>query len=576
MQTTTRIGLLLLLAWGSYGCAAGTAGVRDQGPSTGDSTGTGDNNGTGIGPGGTITTPPGGSGGDGTDQPGTCAEAAAAKSYVGCEFWPTVTFNPVYPVFDFAAVVANASSEPAEVKVDRNGTMVASATVAPGSLEKLYLPWVPELKGQNFDAATNGGRPTASVRVDHGAYHLTSSVPVTAWQFNPLEYKAGSGGAPGKNWTCTFPPSIANGNGVDCLSVSNDASLLIPTTALTGHYRLFGKSGVKTGASTPDMDKDSPGAFAITGTQDGTSVTIALPASASVEGSSGNGVAPMAAGSKVTFPLGAGDVVELLGTRGKFWGDPNADLSGSVVVADKPIQIIATTPITNIPTPEVPNNGFADHLEETVLPAEVLGDHYVVAPPTTPQGKTVGHYVRFYGNFDGTMLTYVSGTAPAGAPASLKAGDVIEIGPVLDAFEVQGTSSFAVSSMMMGGQIQDPPMGTRGDPSLSFMVAIAQFRSSYTFLAPSDYEVSYADILIPQGANVKLDDAPLKGMPTAIGTSSWSIVREPLSGGMNGAHKLTADREVGLQVMGFGHATSYYYPGGLNLKLIAPPPDIAK
>src|SRR6516165_7254098 len=75
MQTTTRIGLLLLLAWGSYGCAAGTAGVRDQGPSTGDSTGTGDNNGTGIGPGGTITTPPGGSGGDGTDQPGTCAEA---------------------------------------------------------------------------------------------------------------------------------------------------------------------------------------------------------------------------------------------------------------------------------------------------------------------------------------------------------------------------------------------------------------------------------------------------------------------------------------------------------------------
>jgi hypothetical protein len=26
--------------------------------------------------------------------------------------------------------------------------------------------------------------------------------------------------------------------------------------------------------------------------------------------------------------------------------------------------------------------------------------------------------------------------------------------------------------------------------------------------------------------------------------------------------------------MGFGFATSYYYPGGLNLKLIAPPPQI--
>ena len=33
----------------------------------------------------------------------------------------------------------------------------------------------------------------------------------------------------------------------------------------------------------------------------------------------------------------------------------------------------------------------------------------------------------------------------------------------------------------------------------------------------------------------------------------------------------TADAQVGLQIMGFGHATSYYAPGGLNVRLIAPP-----
>jgi hypothetical protein len=46
-------------------------------------------------------------------------------------------------------------------------------------------------------------------------------------------------------------------------------------------------------------------------------------------------------------------------------------------------------------------------------------------------------------------------------------------------------------------------------------------------------------------------------------------------GGTNkGAHKLTSDQPVGLQVMGFGHATSYYYPGGLNLKFIAEVPVV--
>ena len=44
---------------------------------------------------------------------------------------------------------------------------------------------------------------------------------------------------------------------------------------------------------------------------------------------------------------------------------------------------------------------------------------------------------------------------------------------------------------------------------------------------------------------------------------------------MNGAHVLVSDKEVGLQVIGYGFATSYQYPGGLNLKGIAPPlPEI--
>jgi hypothetical protein len=36
---------------------------------------------------------------------------------------------------------------------------------------------------------------------------------------------------------------------------------------------------------------------------------------------------------------------------------------------------------------------------------------------------------------------------------------------------------------------------------------------------------------------------------------------------------LTASTGVGIQIIGYGQYTSYQYPGGLNLSVIAPPPS---
>ncbi|MER2605396.1 MAG: hypothetical protein ABTQ29_06170, partial [Siculibacillus sp.] len=60
-------------------------------------------------------------------------------------------------------------------------------------------------------------------------------MPVTVYQFNPLEYQA-QRGPPGKDW------SSCPGNqcGTACFSYSNDASLLLPSTALTANYRITG------------------------------------------------------------------------------------------------------------------------------------------------------------------------------------------------------------------------------------------------------------------------------------------------------------------------------------------------
>ena len=40
-------------------------------------------------------------------DPATCAEAAANRSYVGCDYWPVPLANKVNKLWDFAVIVAN-------------------------------------------------------------------------------------------------------------------------------------------------------------------------------------------------------------------------------------------------------------------------------------------------------------------------------------------------------------------------------------------------------------------------------------------------------------------------------------
>jgi hypothetical protein len=185
----------------------------------------------------------------------------------------------------------------------------------------------------------------------------------------------------------------------------------------------------------------------------------------------------------------------------------------------------------------------------------------------------VGHVVRIYGNVDGTTLTY-PGSAPAGAPSTIGAGEVVDLGIVPDDFEVTGDHEFAVGSFMIGGSLLDPTGPTeeqKGDPSMSVSTAVEQYRTKYVFLAPDDYDVSYVDIVVPMGAVVTLDGSALTAAITPV-SSGFGVARQVLGPGQQGAHVLESDKPVGIQVLGYGTKTSYQYPGGSDLNLIAPPP----
>jgi IgGFc binding protein len=496
-----------------------------------------------------------GPGGD----PKTCAQAAQFHTYIGCDFWPTVMGNMVWSIFDYAVVVANTGMTPANVTVQRNGTTVGSSTVMPNSLGTIYLPWIPELKGQDTDCmgSVMPGVNTlsASVSSPGGAYHLTTDVPVTVYQFSALEYAGDNtkGGPPGKDWSSCPGPMC----GLGCFSYSNDASLLLPSTAMTGNYRVFGHEGwVNNGQ--PILGPD----VGITATADNTTVRVTLSPTGHVN--AGSGVPDTPGGGMLTLTMNAGDVVELV-------GDPTGDFSGSLVAATNPVQVITGLPCVYIPS----SAGYCDHIEESVFPAETLGKHYFVTKPSGPSGTPVPHWVKLYGNRDGTTLTYPSGVMPAGAPTTLSAGQVVDLGQVTDDFEIKGNHEFAMSVFLLAASIVDPgdPTMGKGDPSQSLPIAVEQYRDKYVFLAPTDYEVNFVDIIGPIGAQVTIDTVPVPStLFTPIGSSSYAVAHLNLTGGAMGAHELTATQPVGIQVVGYGAYTSYMYPGGLNLGIIAPPP----
>jgi hypothetical protein len=506
--------------------------------------------------------------GDGpTSDPISCDAAAESKSYVGCDYWPTITPNPVWSIFDYAVVVANTGDAAATVTITGPLGTNETTSVPAGELRKIYLPWVPELKGGDCDSCGMPPKLGASSIVPGGAYHLVSSVPVIVYQFNALEYK-GQGGAPGKDWSACPGSSVKCGKQlIGCYSFSNDASLLLPSTAMTNHYRVMGYKGASA-APFPGAPGVVGPVLSITTTAPETRVTVQLAPGAKVLASKdGETIAESAGGQTLTFSLaGAGDVVQLVTDRGEAY-----DFSGSLVASSKPVQVIASVPCVDIPS----DKQACDHIEETVLPAETLGRRYVVTPPTGPKGAPVAHAVRLYGNKDGTRLTFQP-VKPAGCPDALDAGQVADCGIVkeTEAFEVTGDKEFGVATFLLGAAYYDRSgADRRGDPDQSQFAAVEQFRTKYVFLAPDDYPVRFADVVGPVDANVKMDGAPVDAPWTMIGQGPFGVQRIDLTKtGRDGAHTLTADKPVGVQVIGFGDNTSFQVPAGLDLKLISTPP----
>jgi hypothetical protein len=523
-----------------------------------------------------------------------CMEAATNRSYVGCEYWAVdldnalevadleantfglgcdflytgsttatmmVCYNPNEPstggpassglcdppgntcpsgyscssqsvcIYDaqhspFGIVVSNPQQKDVMVTVTPGTGSPFTTTVQAGAVQAL-MPQMHAIADQSVDG-------TGTTKQ---AYKVTSTLPIVAYQFNPLD----------------------NAN-----VFSNDASLLIPRTAWDADYfAMSWATADNRSAPTPNL-QDWYGYISVVSYQDGTVVQVTPTAAVAASATQTS----IAAGTMTTFTLNAFQVLNLEATGG-------GDLTGTIVHSMDPMVPVGVfggnEAVTLFePTPPAGCPGCspccADHLEEMMFPNSTWGKTFAI---TRSQSRGTGEsdYLRIMAQKPGTAVTFDP------APTSIVSGNCGSLGPgqYCDV-RIQGNTGITATEPVLVGHFLESAIwsdgfatmvGSEGDPSMAIAVPVEQYRTDYQVLIPNAYDMNYLSISAPANGAVFVDGT----MQTLTGYAS-NTYRGVVVPVMAGPHKITCQGTCGVIVYGWSSAVSYMFAGGLDLKQI--------
>ncbi|MBN8615895.1 MAG: IgGFc-binding protein [Deltaproteobacteria bacterium] len=561
-----------------------------------------------------------------------CAAAEMESSYVGCEFYAVDLDNAAIGAGrdassqQYAVVVSNPGFVPSDVTVEVDTAIageptapriIQTVTVPPGDLEILRLPRR-EVDGASSlatcatiddDACApnescwcrGGVRPGSGAddcrcrtsqngtglndgthsAVTSNAYRITSTAPLIAYQFNPL----------------------------DNVGVfSNDASLLLPTSAVGETYTVVGWPQTIANSTDPiedfdpsSTDEDLRAFLTIVGTAEATNVHVTLgPAVRSVVSLEAGG-AEYGPGATLDVVLGAFDVLNLE-THGF-----NGDFTGTLVEANERVSVFSGSEASDAPrfTDLANRRCCADHLEEQLFPDATLGRRFFIgrsAPRSTALNRafvtsdSVGdfnepEYARIVATVPGTTIVTTSLPPPEDYFEIEQFQSLILVAD--QDMEINTDSPVAVLQVTASQEaVGIPNQYPGGDPDIIAVPPVEQYREDYVFLTPQYYAFDFLTVIAPYAAEILLDEMPLDpdqcpsapadGRPRRMDDPppEWVVYRCQLSypdviglpnvrvedGDQNdGYHTLRATARVSIIVSGFDAFVSYAYAGGLNL-----------
>lgn len=484
-----------------------------------------------------------------------CEAAFKEQRSEGCEFWSVKTgLISAGNGACFAAFVANTWSEPVHIDVEYAGQQLAVesfARIPSGQGANIvYEPYDANVGLPVGEVAIlflsrgNGGFPTcpgnlaavnqetAVINTGRGeAFHITTDFPVAAYQMLP--YGGGSVAA-------------------------TSATLLLPSGTWDTNYigiNAFTKSAIVA---------DGYPHLVLVGDQDGTEVTI--EPKVAIQG--GNGVNPAPAGQPTTYMLDRGETIQIA---------QSAELTGSPILADKPIAVFGGATCLNVPV----GASACDGAHQQIPPVKALGNDYTAIRYRNRTGQEESPPWRLVGAVDGTQLTWTN--KPAGAPDTIGLGSVVEFnspGP----FQVESQDEdhpFYLGAYMTGGG----NYGGAGDPEWVNVIPSAQYLKKYVlFTDPTYSETSLVVVRSPVDgafADVSIGCSGNLGGWMPIGENEYTRVDlvtgnfQDVNGCSNGRHEMTSDNPFGVTVWGWGSNASqqfntvyvsYAYPAGASVK----------
>ena len=502
-----------------------------------------------------------------------CAEAESNRSYVGCEYWPVDLDNAIEigpsapdPLFGclssgsldydvrndldvcrkgssrrglcdvpgntcptdytcervpscvldakkspFAIVVSNPQAFTVQVTVSTEDGDMQTMAVEAGQLLTIY-PKQMGIPDRSVDHSSKGKM----------AYKVTSDAPIVAYQFNPLD----------------------NEN-----VFSNDGSLLVPRHAFDSTYYAMTWQSLARRPQTHDYD----GYVSVVAWTDGTEVEVTPTANVRA---GTNGFQSIMAGQTRTFMLDAFEVLNLEAVGA-------GDLSGTLVHATdeaSPVGVYAGHEAVVIPSKS--GDCCADHLEEMMFPTSTWGKEYAIARSQS-RGMNENDVLRIMAQSNGTQVSFSPAPAKGSCPV-LDAGEFCTVDIKVD------TTVTASEPIMIGHYLKSvieaglfDAKGS-GDPGIALAVPVEQFRSTYTFLVPQDYNKQFISVVAGEGKNVTLDGTDVSDQLGSFGTS-WAGGRIKVN---PGPHTLSCTDGCGLEVYGYSDAVSYLFAGGLDLEQI--------
>ncbi len=422
----------------------------------------------------------------------------------------------------FAIVVSNPQSRAVNVTVTGPNGETFVKSVAAGAVQALLPQAAPQsIPDQSIDG-------TGKVKQ---AYKVVSDLPIVAYQFNPL----------------------------DNVNVfSNDASLLIPTTAYDSEYYVMSWPTENRRAPAPGTN-NYHGYLSVVAAEDNT--VIEVTTTAAVQASATQAAIP--ANTPTMFTLASFEVLTLQAVA-------DGDLTGSKVRA-----VNGTTTFGvfggheamgfgEMTPPDAQHQAgpcCADHIEEMMFGTSTWGKTFAIARSQS-RGTNEPDLIRVMAQKPNTMVTF--NPAPTGNCAMLQPGKFCEVKIATDT-AISSTEPILVGHYLESAIWQDPFFGGavgEGDPSFSLGVPTEQFRTEYTVLVPQAYGKNFLSISAPSAGAITVDGLQVALQPFA------GMYRGGRMQVVAGQHKIVCPAGCGVEVYGYSDAVSYMFAGGLDLKKI--------